>query len=249
MSLATQAAVPLKSVLKQMLKPLGLTYKIEDEMVLITSPQAAVATGQAIRKTYYIGDLIKQGQFMRVPTGDGLTNLVAIGPKADVGPVISLIETTIAPGTWMVPDPGGGMVRTKVKSRRPVSADEMGSIIPFYLSVSLIIECTEDVHEDLANFFRGLRDLIYSRDGVDAQANGQRGPESSPKAGSDGEREAKIAPRPDADGTADADVDVMVSESTRCWPPGVNHIQDPRSELRWQGRHQAPSHRPTLTQP
>ena len=180
-SLATQAAVPLKSVLKQMLKPLGLTYKIEDEMVLITSPQAAVATGQAIRKTYYIGDLIKQGQFMRVPTGDGSTNLVAIGPKADVGPVISLIETTIAPGTWMVPDPGGGMVRTKVKSRRPVSADEMGSIIPFYLSVSLIIECTEDVHEDLANFFRGLRDLIYSRDGVDGASEWAEGPGIVPK--------------------------------------------------------------------
>ena len=48
--------VPLKSVLKLLLRPLGLTYKIEDHVVLITSPQAVAAT--TYNKTYYVGDLV-----------------------------------------------------------------------------------------------------------------------------------------------------------------------------------------------
>ena len=39
-----------------MLQPLGLTYKLEDDVILITSPQATQA--QTITKTYYVGDLI-----------------------------------------------------------------------------------------------------------------------------------------------------------------------------------------------
>ena len=35
--------VPLKTCLKLMLRPLGLTYKLEDDVVLITSPQATQA--------------------------------------------------------------------------------------------------------------------------------------------------------------------------------------------------------------
>ncbi len=66
--------------------------------------------------------------------------------------MISLIETTVAPGTWKVPDAGGGMVPNQGQRSQSVKTDEMGSIIPFYLSVSLIIECTDDVHEDLAKF-------------------------------------------------------------------------------------------------
>ena len=39
-----------------MLKPLGLTYKVEDEVLLITSPQASMAS--TYPKPYYVGDLI-----------------------------------------------------------------------------------------------------------------------------------------------------------------------------------------------
>ena len=139
-----------------MLKPLGLTYKIEDEVVLITSPQADQSTRAVSRKTYYIGDLIMKVDDMIVPTG-GQPAAVTVRPKPDVSTVINLIELSVAPGTWKVPDAKGGMVPTKVKGRHPVKPDEMGSIIPFYLSVSLIIECPDEVHEDLASFFRSLR--------------------------------------------------------------------------------------------
>ena len=48
--------VKLKTALKLMLQPLGLTYKLEDDVVLITSPLATQA--QTITQTYYVGDLV-----------------------------------------------------------------------------------------------------------------------------------------------------------------------------------------------
>ena len=48
--------IQIKTALKLMLKPLGLTYKIEDEVVLITSPQANPTDTYV--KTYYVGDLL-----------------------------------------------------------------------------------------------------------------------------------------------------------------------------------------------
>src|SRR5262249_5531547 len=48
--------VSMKTALKLLLRPLGLTYKPEDEVVLITSPQATAA--ETITKTYYVGDLM-----------------------------------------------------------------------------------------------------------------------------------------------------------------------------------------------
>ncbi len=48
--------VKLKTALKLMLQPLGLTYKVEDDVILITSPMATQA--QTITQTYYVGDLV-----------------------------------------------------------------------------------------------------------------------------------------------------------------------------------------------
>ncbi len=212
----TAHEVPLKSVLKLLLKPLGLTYKIEDEVVLITSPQADQSTREVNRKTYYIGDLIMKVDDMIVPAG-GKPAAVTVRPKPDVSTVINLIEVSVAPGTWKVPDEKGGLVSTKIKSRRPVMADEIGSIIPFYLSVSLIIECPDDVHEDLANFFRNLRALINSRDAVHVEELEGRGKDLPDKTASNGEREAKKTDRPEAAGAPN--VDVLVNGATRILSP------------------------------
>ena len=51
----TVKQVPIKTVLKLLLRPLGLTYKIEDDVVLITSPAGIITT---YNKTYYVGDLV-----------------------------------------------------------------------------------------------------------------------------------------------------------------------------------------------
>ena len=48
--------IQIKSALKLMLKPLGLTYKVENEVLLITSPQANPMDTYV--KTYYVGDLL-----------------------------------------------------------------------------------------------------------------------------------------------------------------------------------------------
>src|SRR5205823_4818253 len=42
--------------LKLMLKPLGLTYTVQDEVLLITSPQANL--GSTITRTYPVADLV-----------------------------------------------------------------------------------------------------------------------------------------------------------------------------------------------
>ncbi len=64
--------VKLKTVLKLMLQPLGLTYKLEDDVVLITSPHGDQA--QTITQTYYVGDLVMppdHGPQNLLPHSDG----------------------------------------------------------------------------------------------------------------------------------------------------------------------------------
>src|SRR5262249_27704331 len=48
--------IRLKTALKLLLSPLGLTYKIEDEVLLITSPQASLSS--TFSRPYYVGDLV-----------------------------------------------------------------------------------------------------------------------------------------------------------------------------------------------
>src|SRR3954454_907130 len=85
-------------------------------------------------------------------------------------PLIQLITTSIAPGSWKVNDSngqdlssayglgggfggGGGGGGIDEQQRPP------GSIIPFFLSISLIIRHTAEVHEQVADLLRQLRRL------------------------------------------------------------------------------------------
>jgi type II secretory pathway component GspD/PulD (secretin) len=203
--------VQLKTALKLLLRPLGLTYKVEDEVLLITSPQAS--TAQMYPQTYYVGDLImpvNRAQHtplatattaMGVPTpGESATAIgqaasalnsgqgpaTGLGnsadwtvqkgerPPVDMTPLIQLITTSIAPGTWRVengagqdissayglgqgfggPGGAGGGGGLGDDQQRPP-----GSIIPFFLSISLIIRHTAEVHEQIADLLRQLRRL------------------------------------------------------------------------------------------
>ena len=194
--------VQVKTALKLLLRPLGLTYRVEDEVLLITSPSAS--TAQMHPKTYYVGDLImpvNKGQWNPMAavsnqngspnSADGAGAMGQVGalanpgqppatpdmsvskgdrPQVDMTPLIQLITTSIAPGTWRVQDssgqdispayglgqgfggPGGGG-GIDAQERPP------GSIIPFYLSISLIIRHTAEVHEQVADLLRQLRRL------------------------------------------------------------------------------------------
>jgi type II secretory pathway component GspD/PulD (secretin) len=194
--------ISLKAALKLLLRPLNLTYKVEDEVVLITSAQASQA--QTYPKTYYVGDLIMppdkppqnlmahslmspdhasnaaggpvpvQGAYGADPrlnqntSGDGV--IKGERPKLDMTPIIQLITTSIAPGTWRVYDNanqdvsaayglgaglgGGDGGGGGLDQNRPP-----GAITPFFLSISLIIRHTAEVHEQVADLLRQLRRL------------------------------------------------------------------------------------------
>ena len=91
-------------------------------------------------------------------------------PQVDMTPLIQLITTSIAPGTWRVTDStgqdisaayglgggfggGGGAGGADAQERPP------GAIIPFFLSISLIIRHTAEVHDQIADLLRQLRRL------------------------------------------------------------------------------------------
>ena len=189
--------VQVKTALKLMLRPLGLTYKVDDEVVVITSPQATPA--ETFVKTYYVGDLIvpaNRGAEVPIPqhlTDSSPTNELNSGARGifptdspiptgadgmgvkkferrwvDMTPIVQLIATSIAPGTWQVHDGEGADVTQSyglggafgggdaggIDVARPI-----GAITPFFLSISLIVRHTAEVHDQVADLLRQLRRL------------------------------------------------------------------------------------------
>ncbi len=198
--------IRLKTALKLLLNPLGLTYKIEDEVLLITSPQASLSS--TISRPYYVGDLVLPMQRIgnpaaglqnptnpgfrnpanpaqigaqAVPMPNGMQSMSAGGtqpgngpgavvsdrPQVDLTPLVSLITATIAPGSWRVHDVSGGDNTGAYGMGGGFAGDAdgldtaqpIGSITPFYLSISLIIRHTAEVHEQVADLLRQLRRL------------------------------------------------------------------------------------------
>jgi type II secretory pathway component GspD/PulD (secretin)/tetratricopeptide (TPR) repeat protein len=189
--------IRMESALKLILQPLGLTYKVENEVLVITNPQLSLSS--TYPKTYYVGDLmmppkpqmnlygmnIPTGQISDppLPQGTPLTNgmgapaaLNGSGtqtsqgekPTVDMGPLVQLISTSIAPGSWRIYNPDGqdisgayGMGGGFGGGDAGGAADTtpIGSITPFNLSISLIIRHTSEVHEQVADLLRQLRRL------------------------------------------------------------------------------------------
>jgi RNA polymerase sigma factor (sigma-70 family) len=154
----TVKQVPLKSVLKFLLRPLGLTYKIEDHVILISSPSAVSA--RTYNRTYYVGDLVP-------PWGSAAPPETPTAPAAgerqvvDLTPLMELIELMVAPGTWNVQDGYGYQLSPKSDSAGKVGSTQPNAMVPFFLSVSLILTGSEDVHQNVAKLLRGLRRLRY----------------------------------------------------------------------------------------
>jgi type II secretory pathway component GspD/PulD (secretin) len=93
--------------------------------------------------------------------------LVGERPQIDMTPLISLITATIAPGSWRVND-GEGANNTAAYGMGGGfggdaggldTAQPIGSITPFYLSISLIIRHTAEIHDQVADLLRQLRRL------------------------------------------------------------------------------------------
>jgi general secretion pathway protein D len=193
--------IKLRKALELLLRPLNLTYTIDDEVVLVTSPQSGAA--KTYSRQYYVGDLVKPvhtemgtngeaGADPQDPNGVGLSGLGLMGdnantngtrvlkgdrPQSDISPIIQMITTSVAPGTWRVIDPSsqkdisnayglgfqgpGGMggFGDGLGGAGDLEGQALpvGSIYPYFLGLSLIIRHTNEVHDEIADLFKQLR--------------------------------------------------------------------------------------------
>ncbi len=179
-------SIKLKSALKFMLRPLNLTYKPEDDVLLITSQQAY--RDKTVMWHYPVADLVvspnkalagnSNHNSLTTPIGVADPNVMATsngGPvvkenqrvvtESDMMPLINLITNTIAPGSWRVTDSTGksenayGMGGAFGGGGNDADPAQPGSITPFMLSISLIIRHTAEVHEEVAELLKQLRRL------------------------------------------------------------------------------------------
>ena len=190
--------VPIKTVLKMMLQPYGLSYHIEDGVLMITTPQSK---GRSFVRVYQVADLVIapprqpttpeelmiQPLNVQPPNGgvtqagyqpqDGDSGGVQIKKSArdiDFTPLIQLITTSIAPGSWEVMNPNGGDASASgfglggglgggggggFGGLGEGEDPPIGSITPFYLNISLIIRHTAEVHDEVVDLLRQLRRL------------------------------------------------------------------------------------------
>ena len=155
-------------------------------------------------KTYYVGDILETTQRVRPGSNlPGKSTGAASGErlKVDMNHLINFLITTVAPGTWenrydtrwdaaemalgiAVPNPDGNTVTNK----------PTGSIIPFHLSISLIVKCSPEVHNQFAITLRGLRELLMATDNGTVQQQPPEQPKTSPIPSGDPTLQAPKAP-------------------------------------------------------
>ncbi|MBI1914813.1 MAG: STN domain-containing protein [Planctomycetes bacterium] len=123
--------VALKSALNLVLRQVGLTWKIQDEVVLITTPR--VARAPLVRKIYSISDLVRADRSSRKCKNPATRE----AEEAAADEVIALIEDTIAPPSW-------------------VSVGGDCAIEYFSLGRALVVTQTPEVHEQIADMLAAL---------------------------------------------------------------------------------------------
>jgi hypothetical protein len=121
------SGISLRSALRLMLRELGLTCVIKDEVLLITSPEVAQSTEFAKPTIYPVGDLV-------LPRGSTYSD----STMADFDSLIELIQNTVATDTWQ--DVGGP-----------------GSTERFEVNLSLVISQSQEVHEEIEQLLEELR--------------------------------------------------------------------------------------------
>jgi type II secretory pathway component GspD/PulD (secretin) len=98
-----------------------------------------------------------------IKTAEGPQSLANDRASADFGPLINLIKSSVAPGTWRDgPDDetSGGYGMGAGAGGADANPDQaVGSITPFFLNISLIIRHTSEVHDDIVDLLRQLRRL------------------------------------------------------------------------------------------
>jgi hypothetical protein len=111
--------------------------------------------------TYYVGDLIgaalpPEAEEVRTPTPEK--------PKGGFAPVIKLITRHVAPGTWKALDNAGVDISASYglpPGNGGRDDRQIGSITPFFLSISLIVRHTEETHKQIASLLEDVRNVVY----------------------------------------------------------------------------------------
>jgi hypothetical protein len=119
--------------------------------------QQAPEAAPMIQKTYRVADLV--GTKARA---DGNATQV------DMSPLIEIIATTVTPGEWHILDQNG---QARIPGgRRGEREPNIPTIIPFNLSVSLIVRHTEQGHAQVAERLDQLRRLAAAKRGNEGEA-------------------------------------------------------------------------------
>ena len=116
----------------------------------------AIARNRSVTQTYYVGDILgTEPRFLAGSTSVGDPARAATGVRAsvDMRPITDLIAATVAPGTWRIGD-----------MNSVVETSDTNVMVPFMLSISLIIRCPAEVHDQVGNTLRLLRALLQARD-------------------------------------------------------------------------------------
>ena len=143
--------VPLRSALRLLLRPESLTYVVQDDVLLITTPEEA--GNRLLTKVYPVGDLI-------LPPGTPEDGDEA--NMADFDSLIELISATVQPTTW---DAVGGS----------------GTIAPFDTNLSLVLSQTEEVHDEIDNLLETLRSVKTGKGGASPGRRASAPPRSQGK--------------------------------------------------------------------
>ncbi|APW62372.1 RNA polymerase sigma factor [Paludisphaera borealis] len=116
---------------------------------------------QTVAQTYYVGDLVIRS----APPDRQQGGKPGPSPAAgfDLLPVIKLIEETIAPGTWEVHDSAGKDMSASLglgQRKDGGPKRRIGTITPFFLSISLIVRHTEETHKQVASLLANVRAVV-----------------------------------------------------------------------------------------
>jgi RNA polymerase sigma factor (sigma-70 family) len=116
----------------------------------------AQLNNESVTQTYYVGDILgvqlTPGQ--SAPASEKNNQRTSeVREMVYMQPVMNLISSTIAPRTWQM---NGGFEEGGDR--------KTNAMVPFYLSVSLIVRCPKETHDQVANLLRGLRGVMEARD-------------------------------------------------------------------------------------
>jgi hypothetical protein len=128
-TLRAKRPVAARTVLRQTLSQLGLTYVIKDQTIYITTPEKAKQ--MMVVRTYYLGDLLGTMDLALPPA------LNQLQMAQNVAYIIDLIKRTVDPDSWA--DNG---------------RDGQGTIAFEPLTMSLVVRQSAEVHFMLGGSFR-----------------------------------------------------------------------------------------------